>query len=163
MILQISGKRSMAAKKLYGKYRGVVLDIAEDRLSVSVPAALGSMAVWADICLPVQMGLSSALPPVGTAVWIEFEGGSLGLPLCTGRILDQADPPSPAAETILRTPSGANITITQTPDGGVALSLGAGGTISLSPEGIVLDNGRGASVTLKGPTVSINAGALAVT
>ena len=74
----------------YGKYRGQVASNADPanrgRLQVSVPALLGDQLVWAMPCAPYAgngVGLF-ALPPVGTGVWVEFEGGDLDYPIWSG-------------------------------------------------------------------------------
>ena len=75
----------------WGKYRGVVTDnqdpMGVGRLQVQVPAVLGTDAVaWAEPCVPYAgagIGLY-AMPPVGTAVWVEFEAGNPDLPIWVG-------------------------------------------------------------------------------
>ena len=74
----------------YGKYRGRVernLDPGNRaRLQVKVPALLGDQPVWAMPCVPYAgkgVGLF-ALPPVGSGVWVEFEGGDLDYPIWSG-------------------------------------------------------------------------------
>lgn len=85
--------RAMAdsmAMRHYGKYRGQVSDNADPeglgRLRVVVPALLNEAAVWAMPCVPYAgdgVGLF-AMPPVGAAVWVEFEAGDLDYPIWTG-------------------------------------------------------------------------------
>jgi hypothetical protein len=49
------------------------------------------------------------------------------------------------------------------PAGGILLKTSSGAMIAVNQVGIILSDGRGASVILQGPTVTINDGALAVT
>jgi hypothetical protein len=49
------------------------------------------------------------------------------------------------------------------PTGGILLQTPGGARISVNDDGITLSNGKGATVTLVGPTVTLNGGALAVT
>ena len=53
--------------------------------------------------------------------------------------------------------------ISDTPGQGILLKTVSGAFISISELGITLSNGQGAMVTLSGPTVVINQGALTVT
>jgi hypothetical protein len=49
------------------------------------------------------------------------------------------------------------------PTGGILLKTLTGAFISINDVGITISNGKGAIITLTGPTVSINAPALVVT
>ena len=49
------------------------------------------------------------------------------------------------------------------PTGGILLKTTAGAMISISDTGIIIDNGQGATLTLTGPSVTVNEGALMVT
>ena len=57
-----------------------------------------------------------------------------------------------------------SITISDTPGptGGILIKTTTGAMISVSDVGITLSNGKGAVLTMIGPTVDINAGALTV-
>jgi hypothetical protein len=48
------------------------------------------------------------------------------------------------------------------PSGGVTLRSTTGARIVVNDTGIYIDNGKGASLTMVGPTVTINNGALEV-
>ena len=69
-------------RRAYGKYRGEVIDNANDpisagRLKVRVPEIHGDDSVWAWPCVPYagdQVGWF-VMPPVGAGVWVEFEAG----------------------------------------------------------------------------------------
>lgn len=74
----------------FGKYRGTVSDTDDStsrgRLKVKVPALLGDLEVWAMPCTPYAgdgVGFYS-LPPSGSGVWIEFEGGDPSYPIWSG-------------------------------------------------------------------------------
>jgi Type VI secretion system/phage-baseplate injector OB domain len=75
----------------YGKYRGVVDDIADPqnigRLRAIVPKLFKGVATpWATPCAP-YVGDGEGLfmiPPKGAGVWIEFEEGDLNRPIWSG-------------------------------------------------------------------------------
>lgn len=88
MVVQMAQRER---ERFWGKYRGLVADVEDPqgigRIRARVPAVLGdSVSPWALPCAPCAgpgMGLH-AVPPVGAAVWIEFEGGNPDLPIWTG-------------------------------------------------------------------------------
>jgi hypothetical protein len=166
-------------QRFYGKYRGTVVNTLDPlqigRIQVLVPAVGGlAPSTWAMPCVPVagpQTGLH-ALPPVGAGVWIEFEGGDPDFPIWTGCFwgsvaevpaLALATPP-PVPAITLQTPLQNGITISDLPGptGGVLIKTATGAFISVSDVGITLANGKGATITLTGPTVDVNVGALTV-
>jgi len=74
----------------FGKYRGKVVDVddplSKGRVKVEVPKVLGTEQAWAMPCVPYagkDVGFF-AIPPVGTGVWVEFEGGDPGFPIWVG-------------------------------------------------------------------------------
>jgi hypothetical protein len=77
--------------RFYGKYRGLVVmnvdPLQQGRLKAMVPEVLGEIpSTWALPCAPYA-GTGSgfwAIPPVGAAVWIEFEAGDTSRPIWTG-------------------------------------------------------------------------------
>jgi uncharacterized protein involved in type VI secretion and phage assembly len=76
--------------QMFGKYRGKVSNSDDPlrlgRLQVAVPSVLGQTEPWAMPCVPYagnQLGWF-CLPPVGTNVWVEFEGGNTDLPIWSG-------------------------------------------------------------------------------
>jgi len=80
-----------AREKVFGKYRGTVVDVDDPqkvgRIKVNVPAVLGTeVSPWAEPCSPYTgPGLGFyAVPPVGAAVWVEFEAGNPGRPIWSG-------------------------------------------------------------------------------
>src|SRR4051812_17850401 len=77
---------------VWGIYRGIVTDANDPkkraRLKVRGPAVLGDTeTTWANPCVPKanQSAATFKVPPAGTPVWIQFEGGDT-----TGRIMDAA-------------------------------------------------------------------------
>ncbi|NDK39332.1 baseplate assembly protein [Pseudoxanthomonas gei] len=134
----------------HGKYRGTVVSNIDPlmlgRLQLSVPDVHGVIpSAWALPCLPP--GGLPATPEVGDAVWVEFEQGDADRPVWCGVFWTD---PSRVPEA-LRNPAAGNALSLRTPDG-AGIAIGAAG--------IVIDNGKGASITFSGPTVSINHGAL---
>jgi uncharacterized protein involved in type VI secretion and phage assembly len=113
-----------------------------------------------------------ALPPIGAGVWVEFEQGNPDYPIWSGCFPGStADLPAPV---LLQNPASPSIvlqTLLQNtlmisdvpgPTGGILLKSTTGAMISISTIGITISNGQGAVITLTGPTVDINAGALTI-
>jgi uncharacterized protein involved in type VI secretion and phage assembly len=166
-------------EKRYGKYRGLVLNNIDPmqmgRLMVQVPDVGGVMpSTWAMPCVPVagmQNGMF-ALPMIGSGVWIEYEQGDIDHPIWVGCFwgsaaevpaLARLTPPVMQAIT-LQTPLQNGLTISDLPGptGGIMLKSATGATLIVNDTGIYIQNGKGASLTMLGPTVNINAGALTI-
>jgi uncharacterized protein involved in type VI secretion and phage assembly len=167
-------------QKYYGKYRGTVINnidpmqIGRIQVLVSdVSAALPTS--WALPCAPVggmQMGFVT-VPPPGAGVWVEFEQGDPDYPIWAGcfwgsaaeiPVLAHLAPPGTPAiamQTVLQ--NGLMISDLTGPTGGIMLKSAAGATLIVNDTGIYIQNGKGASITMVGPTVTVNAGALVVT
>ncbi len=171
---------SNGEQRFYGKYRGMVLNnidpMMQGRLQVQVPDVAGLLpASWAMPCVPIaglQTGMV-ALPAIGAGVWVEFEQGNPDHPIWVGCFwgsaaeipaLAQLTPPAVPAITF-QTPLQNGLTISDLPGptGGIMLKSATGATLIVNDTGIYIQNGKGASITLIGPTVMVNAGALAVT
>jgi type VI secretion system (T6SS) baseplate-like injector VgrG len=165
-------------KKYYGKYGGVVqLNTDPDlrgRITATVPDVFGPgvPCTWAEPCLPVTGIQSGAymLPAPGTAVWIEFQGGDPQRPIWSGCYWGKGEVPplalagAPVAPNImLQTVTQNSLLISGNPATGIMLQLASKAGIVISEAGIVIQNGKGASISLVGPTVSINPPALVVT
>lgn len=168
-----------AGTGFYGKYRASVLANVDPkqlgRLTLQIPDVLGSVpSTWALPCFPAagrRMGVF-ALPPVGAAVWAEFEHGDPDHPIWTGGWYGTAsEVPSlalaapPGMQNILLQTTGQNtamITDTPGPTGGVVLRSKGGASITVNDTGIYLDSGQGATISLVGKVVSINKTALTV-
>jgi hypothetical protein len=58
--------------------------------------------------------------------------------------------------------NGLTISDLPGPTGGIMLKSATGATLIVNDTGIYIQNGKGASITLMGPTVTINNGALTV-
>lgn len=166
-------------EKFYGKYRGLVMNNIDPmqmgRLMVQVPDVGGLMpSTWAMPCVPVagiQNGMF-ALPMIGSGVWIEYEQGDVDHPIWVGCFWGSAaEVPAlarltpPAVQSItLQTPLQNGLTISDVPGptGGIMLKSATGATLIVNDTGIYIQNGKGASLTMLGPTVTINAGALTI-
>lgn len=81
---------------LFGKYRGVVVGnldpLGQGRIQVQVPNVSNTSA-WAVPCLPVG-GPPQAqfqFPPIGSGVWVEFEGGDPAYPVWPGNMWDERE------------------------------------------------------------------------
>ena len=103
---------SDSQERVWGKYRGVVLDNRDPdglgRIQASVEEVLGEVATgWATPCIPYAGPGSGffSIPPIGAGVWIEFEAGDVSRPVWTGCYWGEFEPP-----TVPPTPPG-----TQTP------------------------------------------------
>jgi len=159
--------------QFFGKYRGHVENNIDPqqmgRVQVSVPAVLGEGTLsWAMPCVPYAgsgVGLF-AIPPNGANVWVEFEGGDPDYPIWSGCFWGLGEVPAlPAiAEMkVLKTAAGT-ITVNDLPGvGGIKIETILGAKIEITARGIEIDNGMGGSITLMGPQVSVNNGALEVT
>jgi hypothetical protein len=164
--------------KYYGKYRGTVLNNIDPmqlgRIQAIVPDVSTLLPTsWAMPCVPIagkQMGTFFA-PQVGAGVWIEFEQGNPDYPIWVGGYYSEADVPAMARavppglsgftfQTTLQ--NGITVSDTPGPTGGILLKTTTGAMISISDIGITISNGQGATISLMGPTVDINLGALTV-
>jgi hypothetical protein len=166
-------------KRYHGKYRGTVVNNVDPmvlgRIQAVVPDVSGvAPTSWAMPCLPVA-GVGSGVftvPPVGAGVWIEFEQGDPDRPIWVGGFwgsaaevpaMARAVPPGVHGVTIQTTlQHGIVVSDVPGPSGGILLRTASGAMISISDTGIVISNGRGASISLTGPKVDVNRGALTV-
>jgi len=169
------------AQKFFGKYRGMVIDNVDPmqtgRLMVQVPDVAGLIpGSWALPCFPFtgqQMGFW-ALPQIGSGVWVEFEQGDPSKPIWVGcRWGLPTDIPPLALAGLPVSPNICFQTLGQqmlmlsdlppTPvTGGIVLKSLTGATLVVNDAGIFIQNGKGASLTMIGPVVDINLGALTV-
>jgi hypothetical protein len=165
-------------KKFYGKYRGVVVNNIDPeqkgRLLVEVSDPLGlTPSSWAMPCMPVA-GLQSGMyvvPTIGSGVWVEFEHGDANLPIWSGcwwgsvaevPLLALAGVPA-APNMALQTPGQNTLLLSDVPAVGITLKTKLGGMIVINDAGILISNGKGATILLAGNAVTVNAGALVVT
>jgi hypothetical protein len=178
--------------KYYGKYRGTVVNNVDPmqmgRLTVQVPDVKGLIpSTWAMPCFPItgkQMGAYS-IPQIGAGVWVEFEQGDPDYPIWSGCwfgsvaevpvVALSGNPLSP--NIVIQTAAQNAIVLGDAPPapppavlppatpvpGGITLRSTTGAYIAVNDAGIFISNGKGASITMIGPTVLVNSGALAVT
>lgn len=167
------------AGKHYGKYRGTVVNNIDPqqmgRIQVQVPDVLGDVtSSWAMPCVPLagtQMG-QYVVPLIGSGVWVEFEQGDPSYPIWTGcwwgsaaevPALALSGPPA-TPNIVLQTNGQHTMVMSDLPGGpGITLKTPSGASLIISDQGILLNNGKGASITLVGNTVTVNQGALVVT
>ena len=166
-------------QKYYGKYRGMVLNNLDPlqigRLLVQVPDVAGVIpSSWAMPCFPVtgkQMG-AYMIPQIGTGVWVEFEQGNPEYPIWSGCWYGSAAevPPlalagNPASPNILLQSGLQNAIVVSDlpgPTGGIMLKSTTGATLIVNDTGIYIQNGKGASIIMVGPSVNINNGAMTI-
>jgi uncharacterized protein involved in type VI secretion and phage assembly len=119
-----------------------------------------------------QMGMW-CLPQIGTGVWVEFEQGDPDKPIWSGAWYGSA---AEVPALALAAPPGVPNIVLQTtaqntfmlsdlpgPTGGILLKTTTGAFIAVNDLGITISNGKGAIITLMGPTVDINMTALTIT
>lgn len=168
-----------SGRKFYGVYRGTVVNnidpLQTGRIMATVPDAGGVIpSTWAMPCVPFagkQMG-AYMVPQIGSSVFIQFEAGDPDRPVWMGGWWgDVAEVPALALAGV---PGDPNIVIQTTlqngivvsdlpgPTGGIMLKSTTGATIIVNDTGIYIQNGKGASIIMTGPTVTINEGALVV-
>jgi hypothetical protein len=176
----MQGERSL---RYYGKYRGTVINNIDPeqrgRIMAMVPDVLGlTPSSWAMPCVPAA-GIQSGMfivPPIGSGVWIEFEQGDADYPIWTGGFwgiaakvpaLALVPPAVPPGQNIVLQTTGQNTialsdSVPTPATGGIVLKSRSGAMIVVNDTGIYIQNGKGASLTMIGPTVTINNGALTV-
>jgi len=165
--------------RYYGKFRGTVVNNVDPeqrgRIQAIVPDVQGlTPTTWAMPCVPIagkQEGVYM-VPQVGAGVWMQFEGGDPDYPVWIGGWWSAASDVPPLA--MAGTPADPNIVLQSRlnnavvisdaagPTGGVMLKSTTGARIVVNDTGIYIDNGKGASLAMVGPTVTINNGALEV-
>lgn len=162
----------------FGKFAGKVTNNIDPdntgRIMVTVAAVTGATPVWAMPSVPyagMQAGFYAIPPPLAN-VWVEYEGGDKEKPIWSGCFWGTGEAPSMGTATVATIPHIAMQTTGQTvlllsdmpgPTGGIMLKTATGAMILINDTGITISNGKGASIQLTGPTVSINGAAFAVT
>ena len=159
-------------RRYYGKYRGTVINAVDPegraRLQALVPDVLGTQATtWAMPAVPFAGPGAGfvVVPPAGSGVWVEFEQGDPDFPIWTGGwwgvsselpSLAASTPPGGGQVTIV-TPGRQAIVISDLPSplGGVSLHTNTGARISVTDDGILIDNGQGASIALTGNRIHV--------
>ncbi|HLX68362.1 MAG TPA: phage baseplate assembly protein V [Verrucomicrobiae bacterium] len=170
--------------RYYGKYRGMVIENLDPqqigRILAQVPDVLGETpSSWAMPCVPAA-GIQSGcfiVPPIGSQVWIEFEQGDPDYPIWTGGfwgtaadvpIFATAPPAIPPGQNIVLQTTGENrLIVSDAPGtpatGGIILQSVSGAMIVVNESGIYISNGQGAMISMVGPAVDVNTGALTIT
>lgn len=178
------------SKKFYGKYRGTVMNNVDPmqmgRIQAIVPDVLGPIPTsFAMPCIPItgkQMG-TFFMPQIGSGVWIEFEQGNPDYPIWTGGYWGLAaelplaalagNPASPSL--ILQSALQNAVIISDLPPsppppvmppvpttGGIILRSTTGASIVVNDAGIFISNGKGAIISMMGPNILVNNGALTI-
>ncbi len=168
-----------ADQTFIGKYRGTVINNVDPlqigRIQVIVPDVSNVMlSGWAMPCVPVagiQMGMYT-VPVIGSGVWVEFERGDPDNPIWVGGFwgtaaevpaLARIVPPVVPGITLQTTlQNGLTVNDVPGPTGGIMLKSATGATIIVNDTGIYIQNGKGASIVMVGPSVTVNNGALVV-
>jgi uncharacterized protein involved in type VI secretion and phage assembly len=145
------------------------------RLLVQVPDVLGlGTSSWAMPSVPFagpQLG-AYTVPVIGSGVWVEFEGGNPDYPIWSGCFWGSAAevpalalaglPNSP--NVVLQTQGQNTLVLSDLPGtGGIMLKSTTGAMILINDTGITISNGKGATIVMAGPSVTVNGGALVVT
>lgn len=151
-------KEGWSVDRFFGKYEGVVTDVADPkkigRVRAKVPAVLGEQVDtgWALPCVPAGGGKERGmlfLPQVGDTVWIEFAAGDVSRPIWVGTFWGAPDSTGGAddlgSETGPEAPTGddgkdASATLS-------VLKTKSGHELTLDDDGevVLLSNGNGKS------------------
>jgi uncharacterized protein involved in type VI secretion and phage assembly len=166
-------------QRYYGIYRGTVVNnidpMQTGRLLVLCPDVVGiTPSSWAMPCVPFagkQMGMF-VVPQIGAGVWVQFEGGNPDYPVWMGGWWGSAaEVPALALAGVPADPNVVIQTALQNaivlsdlpgPTGGIMLKSTTGATLIVNDTGIYIQNGKGASIVMTGPTVTVNTGALVI-
>jgi Type VI secretion system/phage-baseplate injector OB domain len=144
---------------------------------------------WANPCVPLAGKLEGTymVPQIGANVWIQYEAGDPDRPVWTGGFWGDAaevpasalaPPPIPPGQTIVFQTTLQNLLmISDAPPlpveapvpapmppgtGGIVLRSPTGAMIVVNDSGIYINNGKGATIEMIGPSVMINKVALVV-
>ncbi len=168
-----------AERKYFGKYRGTVISNIDPmqlgRITAIVPDVTGDIpSTWAMPCFTIggtQNGLFT-VPTIGSNVWIEYEGGDPDYPIwvgcfygTTGDIPGQAKACQPPLQQFFLQTQSQNVLMVSDlpgPAGGILLKTASGAMIAINDVGITIANGKGATISMTGPTTDVNGGALTV-
>ncbi|MGA8087129.1 MAG: phage baseplate assembly protein V [Terracidiphilus sp.] len=153
--------------RFYGKYRGIVTDVDDStwRIKASVPNVLpgGSATGWCMPCVPYagpQVGFLM-LPEVGSAVWIEFEGGDTSYPIWVGMYWTSGDLPSSASASVKSIIASAGSIAFDNNQSSITLTDAQNNTVVLDSNGVTSTSGSN-SVAIGTSSVSVNDGAMEV-
>lgn len=173
-----SSETTPAPRRYFGKYRGTVLNNIDPmqigRIQVIVPDVTQVLPTsWAMPCVPIAGKQSGAffVPQVGAGVWVEFEQGDPDYPIWVGGFwgivaevpaLALAGPPG-SPNIVLQTALQNALVLSDLPSNQILLKNATGAMILINEAGITISNGKGATIVMAGPSVTVNAGALVVT
>ena len=161
------------------------------RIQAIVPDVQGLVpTTWALPCVPmagIEQGVFM-IPQLKSAVWIEFEQGDPDYPIWCGGFWGifaevpkaALAPPAipPGQSIVLQTTLQHSLVLSDAaplpvmapmpapapvPSGGIILRSPTGALIVVNDAGIFINNGKGASIEMVGPSVMINKVALVVT
>lgn len=170
-------------EKFYGTYRATVINNVDPefrgRLTLNIPDVLDLVpSTWAEPCVSLAGASGPAagvymVPPIGAGVWVSFEQGDPNFPIWMGgRWGNPTEVPPlsqagvPFSPNIVMQTSGQNslmISDLPGPTGGITLKSTTGASITVNDTGIYIQNGKGATIVMTGPTITINNGALVIT
>ena len=168
-----------STKRYFGKYRGTVVNNVDPerrgRIQAIVPDVTGVIpGTWAMPCVPfagIQSGVF-VVPAIGSGVWVEYEQGDPDYPIWVGgfwgsaaEVPALAQAGNPASPSIVMQTTLQNSVVVSDlpgPTGGIMLKSTTGATLIVNDTGIYIQNGKGASLTMVGPAVDINMGALTI-
>jgi len=178
---QPTTKVQSPVKVFHGKYRGTVIQNIDPelrgRIMCEVPDVLGLVpSSWCEACVPLAGPTGAPMgayfvPPIGAGVWVEFEQGDPNKPVWTGCRFAPADPPTLALAGLPVSPSIVLQTALQNaliisdlpgPTGGIMLKSTTGATLIVNDTGIYIQNGKGAMISMVGPAIDFNGGALTI-
>ena len=159
------------------------------RLQLLVPDVHSLLpTTWAEACVPLAgptgppMGVYM-VPPIGAGVWVEFEHGNSDKPIWVGcrwglqsgiPLAAQSGNPADPNIVIQSLLQQAIIVSDMPPSvpppvmppvpttGGIILRSTTGASIVVNDAGIFISNGKGATINMIGPTITINNGALVI-
>ncbi|HJV61273.1 MAG TPA: phage baseplate assembly protein V [Albitalea sp.] len=171
--------------RFYGVYEATVTvnvdPMLRGRLQLIVPDVHSFIpTTWAEPCAPLAgpsgppMGVYM-VPPPGTGVWVMFQHGDPDKPVWMGCRFGLPSDVPPLA--LVGNPADPNICIqsllqhtlmiSDMPPspvtGGIILKSTTGAMIVVNDSGIYISNGKGAMITMVGPTIDFNIGALTIT
>jgi hypothetical protein len=170
----------MSEEKFIGKYRATVINNIDPemrgRLMLIIPDVSSVIpSTWAEACVPLAgptgppMGVYM-VPPIGAGVWVEFENGDPNYPVWVGCRwgLPSDVPPLALAglpglpNIVLSSITQNQIVISDNPLIGITIMSATGASIIINEVGIIIQNGKGAIISMVGPMVDINSTALTV-
>lgn len=160
-------------RRWLGKYRGTVVRPGSTNepagsLVVNVPEVMG--ATGSQLALPCfpYAGMAAGtfvVPPPKAPVWVEFEGGKERKPIWVGGFYPNPSAPS----TAMAAPAGTEMVVIQTtkqnilsitdvtgPTGGIVLKVASGAAVMINDNGVVIQDGKGGTISLSNGVVSIN-------